>query len=54
MAKQAVEADIAGQADGPRLAADLERLAGATRSGLARLGLSVPPCAHPSPGTGQG
>jgi hypothetical protein len=49
VAKQAVEADIAGQADGSKLAADLERLAVATRSGLDRLGLSVPACANPSP-----
>ena len=49
VAKQAVEADIAGGANGPKLAADLERLAGATRSGLARLGLAVPACPHPRP-----
>jgi hypothetical protein len=49
VAKQAVEADIAGGADGPKLAADLERLAGATRAGLSRLGLAVPPCVHGGP-----
>jgi hypothetical protein len=49
VAKQAVEVDIAGAANGPKLAADLERLAGATRSGLARLGLAVPACPHPRP-----
>jgi hypothetical protein len=47
--KQAVEADIAGHAEGPRLATDLERLAAATRSGLDRLGLPVPACAQPGP-----
>jgi hypothetical protein len=49
VAKQAVEADIAAGAAGPKLAADLERLAGATRSGLAKLGLAVAPCANPGP-----
>jgi hypothetical protein len=54
VAKQAVEADLAGGADGPKLAADLERLAGATRSGLARLGLAVAPCADPRPSRSPG
>jgi hypothetical protein len=52
VSKQAVEADIAQRADGPKLAADLKRLAGATRSGLGRLGLSVPACPDP-PGPPQ-
>jgi hypothetical protein len=47
VAKQAVEADLADRASGAKLAADLNRLAGETRSGLARLGLAVPPCANP-------
>jgi hypothetical protein len=54
VAKQVVEADIAGGSDGPKLAADLERLAGATRSGLGRLGLAVPACPHPRPPPGPG
>jgi hypothetical protein len=49
VAKQAVEADIAGQAGGGKLAADLRRLAGATRSGLSRLGVTVPACTAPGP-----
>jgi hypothetical protein len=43
-AKYPVEADIADRAGGAKLAGDLARLAGATRAGLARLGVTVAGC----------
>jgi len=44
VAKQAVEDDFAQGTSPDRLAADLRRLAAATRVGLSRLGVVVPTC----------
>ena len=43
-AKQKVEADLAVRPPRPELPADLTRLLGATRAGLARLSLPAPSC----------
>ncbi|MFN2504823.1 MAG: hypothetical protein ABR540_11480 [Acidimicrobiales bacterium] len=42
--KQRVESDLERNAPGSELSADLDRLAGVTRSGLATLSVTVPPC----------
>ena len=44
LAKQLVEADLESTPVRPALAQDLSRLAAVTRSGLARLEISTPPC----------
>jgi hypothetical protein len=43
-AKQQVEAGLDADPPPPGLAADLDRLAGVTRAGLALLDVDVPPC----------
>ena len=42
--KERVETDFRSNAAGPQLAADLDNLARTTRTGLAALSVSVPPC----------
>jgi len=54
VAKQVVEADLSSEPDGGQLAADLDRLAATTRSGLERLGLSVPACGPSQHSTSPG